>query len=296
MLMSQFASRLLDLKSAKPDGKPAFSKRIQFQIQNLQDLRSNGWQRKLFNLQAKKKSDIRNDAMKDQKTKGTDVVFMTQTAGLRPAYIDDLKIAKPGRSQPKAEVSTKVEWSQSHVKKCFFYYVEEKNGQQLQEDWAKAQPTTAQAKQGIEWLCEVGFHDVQKEEIAADTIVELLQRQVINWSTLIEAVGPSLEGLEDLKIDDPRADLFLHSLFAKLMVVNKELPFNPAILKHLPMATEKAQALTWSVMCGAFKKVKKVGGEAYKRALDIPEMQSFLIKAKGCEPGNIRRALQDDTY
>ena len=42
-----------------------FSKRIQFQIQDLLDLRDNKWQKKLFKEQAKTKDDVRKDAQKE---------------------------------------------------------------------------------------------------------------------------------------------------------------------------------------------------------------------------------------
>merc|ERR1712183_385570 len=43
-LMSQFLARLLELKRSKlPSGSAAYSKRVQFQIQDLLDLQQRGW-------------------------------------------------------------------------------------------------------------------------------------------------------------------------------------------------------------------------------------------------------------
>merc|ERR1719195_474317 len=67
-LMLQFATRLMELKrSTRPDGKAFLSKRTQFQIQDVLDLRANNWQKKTLKETAKKMSDIRNDGMAETK-------------------------------------------------------------------------------------------------------------------------------------------------------------------------------------------------------------------------------------
>merc|ERR1719245_2547434 len=74
LLMSQFSARLVDLKrTVLGDGKPDFSRRIQFLIQDLVDLRANSWQKKLFKEQAKTKQEVRRDAFnkRRQQAKGT---------------------------------------------------------------------------------------------------------------------------------------------------------------------------------------------------------------------------------
>ncbi|CAK0818891.1 unnamed protein product, partial [Prorocentrum cordatum] len=50
MLVTQFSHRLMDLKKEvdPATGRHLFSKRIQFRIQDLIDLRSHNWQKKLF--------------------------------------------------------------------------------------------------------------------------------------------------------------------------------------------------------------------------------------------------------
>merc|ERR1711920_543197 len=60
-ILCRVASRLMGPKwSVSPDGQAFLSKRVQFQIQGVLDLRANNWQKKMFKETAKKTSDIRN--------------------------------------------------------------------------------------------------------------------------------------------------------------------------------------------------------------------------------------------
>jgi len=96
-LMSQFCARLVSLKSAVgSSGKAAYSRRIQFQIQDLMDLRSRGWEKKQFKEQAKTKDEVRREA-EQQIAKGKDAtLFAMETAGVLP----DAKVTK--RVAPKS--------------------------------------------------------------------------------------------------------------------------------------------------------------------------------------------------
>lgn len=51
-------STLAFLRSMKVDGKNIYSKRIQFAIQDVIDLRKNGWKKKIYKEGAKKRADI----------------------------------------------------------------------------------------------------------------------------------------------------------------------------------------------------------------------------------------------
>jgi len=103
-LMQKFSARLLDLKrAAGPNGRPALSKRVQFQVQDLLDLRSNGWAKKMLKEQAKKKDDIRKDQAQAEKSGKTEGMFQTTTVGVRPPTsqagnsADSAKMRKGGR-------------------------------------------------------------------------------------------------------------------------------------------------------------------------------------------------------
>merc|ERR1712190_620051 len=88
-LMTKFCARLVDLKRASsPDSKKpgtAFSKRLQFIVQDLLDLRQKGWQKKFLKEQAKTKEDIRIAAAKADEAGLDAVQFETSVVGARPS-------------------------------------------------------------------------------------------------------------------------------------------------------------------------------------------------------------------
>jgi len=299
MLMSQFSARLADLKRiVGPNGRGAFSKRIQFQIQDLLDLRNKGWQEKLFKEQAKPLEEIRKEAVKEAKHHskgGPEVLFSTQTAGMRPSYIDEMKEhAKPSRAKG-AEAERRQAFDQAYVKRLFQYYAEEKNGDGLEQDWLKAQPTPKEATQGLSWLLEIGFYDVQKEDVVAETVTELVLRRAVPWELLRDALQPQLEGLEDMRIDVPHADVFVHSLLSRLLLAAHR-GFNPVVLKPLPALADAGDGnFVWSLLVGALQRIHKRGGsDAVRKALEISELAETLCKVRGCAASELKRHLQED--
>lgn len=304
LLMNQFSARLVDLRRhTTSDGRQAFSKRIQFAIQDLLDLRSNEWQKKLFKEQAKTKDDIRKDAAKElrqqQKGAGTEAMFSTQVVGVRPSYIDEFaKTAKPVKQQRPPETNTKPNWDQAYVKRLFQYYADEKNGDNLQADWQKAQPTFKENKQGIEWLLEIGFNDAAKEDIVAETITELVLRRVVTWEMLSEALSPTLSSLEELMIDVPQADVFFHSLLSRLLIASTTpsggCNFNSSFLKPLSSDSSGDGEFAWKLFVGALRKVKdKAGTDGVRRTLDISEFANLVSATRKCSPSDLRRQLQE---
>jgi len=98
-LTSQILSRLLDLKMSKTsdDEVFAFSKRVRFQIQNLIELRGNGWQKMLFRETPQTKEDVAiKQAQATSKGTGIEAIFATKVIGQQPAYIEN----EPVRPQP----------------------------------------------------------------------------------------------------------------------------------------------------------------------------------------------------
>mmetsp|Transcript_88142 Transcript_88142/g.227302 ORF Transcript_88142/g.227302 Transcript_88142/m.227302 type:complete len:629 (+) Transcript_88142:128-2014(+) len=89
--LGQVCSRLLDLQQRKlPEGRAAYSKRIQFAIQDLLDVRSAGWRRKTFKAAAKTKEEIRLDQHRDltNQARGREVESGEQVVvGQRPFYM-----------------------------------------------------------------------------------------------------------------------------------------------------------------------------------------------------------------
>jgi len=91
--LMQVCGRLKDLKSRKDrNGRNAYSKRIQFQIQDLLDTRAAGWTRKTFKAAAKTKDEIRNEQDREirAQTTGSNKTNDGSSqviAGARPTYM-----------------------------------------------------------------------------------------------------------------------------------------------------------------------------------------------------------------
>jgi len=299
MLMSQFAHRLIDLKrSKKADGTDnfAFSKRIQFSIQDLLDLRQNNWVKKLFKEQAKTKDDIRRDAMREakQQQRGQDTTFATTTVGVRPQYMDDIKNTKPARANKASESAPKPTWDDRYVKKMVGYYAEDKSKdarERLFAEWMEAVPNTKDGpKQGLEWLTMEAYENLKQEDVIAEVIVELLTRKAYDWRTLSDSIGPTLASFEDLIIDNPRAPEFVSSLLSKLLLQfgNK---FNPEFLKAFPDGVDNFK----DIYTKALRKVKeKQGTDGVKRALDIREFSEKICKVRRCSHDELRRYLESE--
>jgi len=84
--------RLKDLKQRKNEvGRSAYSKRIQFAIQDLLDMKSADWTKKSFKASAKTKEEIKREQAKEiaaQARGGTVESGELSVAGARPVYLD----------------------------------------------------------------------------------------------------------------------------------------------------------------------------------------------------------------
>jgi len=293
MLMSQFAARLVDLKrSPGPDGKPLFSKRIQFSIQDLLDLRANQWQQKLFKQQAKTKAEIAKERdLSDRKQAKTNEPqhWTTVRAGERPAYIDDLKEVKPKPRKQEAAASSKPIFDNKYIMRLFQYFSDEKNAEDLCSDWQKASPSREQIKTALDTYVDAGLNDPMKEDVFAQTIVVLVTRRCIPWDILTDSIGPHVEDIENMKLDVPACDLFIHSLLSRLLLEGAR-EFNVRFLKAFDGCKE-----SWSLMTGALKKMKIAGGkDAIQKALDISDFSAALCAARRCSSSELKKALQSE--
>jgi len=289
-LMSQFFSRLVDLKRSKTADEKAFafSARVRFQIQNLIDLRGNGWQRKLFRETAKTKEDVKSDAIKQAqataKGAGTDAMFATQVVGQRPAYIEN----KPARPQP-----ARPPFDQTYVRKILGYYSEERAGDGLEQDWRKASPSLDEAKQGLNWLCEIGINDPHKDDACAAAITELVARRCLRWDTLTDVLSGFLNHLEDLLVDVPTAGNFFEGLLARLLGLGSK--FDPSVISALPTPGSGGDERTWRLLVGTLRRLKeKSGSEAVERAVAHSELSSIACKAKKCTAWKLKDALREE--
>lgn len=272
-----------------------------FQIQDVIDLRGRNWQQKMFKETAKTKEAVRKDAAKESNKGGgkggvsQEAMFSTQVAGMRPSYIDELKSdrTQPGRRQVQ---EYKAQFDQAHVKRCFQYYAEDRKPNDLYNEWMKPQPSKDQAKQGLEWLCEIGFNDAAKEDVVAETIVQLVaQLKIVHWEILKEALAPMLDSLEDVTIDVPTAPKFVHSLYARFIHVCGR-DFNTTMLKILPLKGKDGSEMVWNLLVCILKRLKVLGGpqgtSLVRIALDMEAFKDTACKAKQCEPSRVNQLFQ----
>jgi len=95
--LEQICGRLLDLKGKKTADKKAssfYSKRLQFTMQDILDLRQAGWAKKVFKATAKTKEEIRLEQQRDElaKSRGKEVSGSERVVvGQRPAHLQDGK-------------------------------------------------------------------------------------------------------------------------------------------------------------------------------------------------------------
>lgn len=252
-LLLEFIARLLELKRlTTTDGKPYYSKRTQFQIQELLDLRKNSWQKKMFKETAKTKSDIRHDAL----TAGCspESMFSTQIAGQRPAYIDAFKRdAARRRARPETEGPRRSAWDKAYVRRLFAYFCEDKDGVELAEKWKEGVPNHQEVKVALDALLEIGINEhSSKRDFAADAIVELVLRGCVDWAILDKSLSPLIEGLDDLKIYLPFCDAFVKGLLAKLSRATGN-DANPVILPYVQQVGQEADSF--------LKKAEKCGSD-----------------------------------
>ncbi|CAE7233373.1 unnamed protein product [Symbiodinium natans] len=296
-LMNSFAARLKDLSGVRNNGRHAYSKRIQFQIDGLLELRKNKWMKKLFKEQAKTKKAVQEEQEREQRNHGgkvgPDNMFSVQTVGVRPAYMDEIasqkkrtKAADGGNSKPK--------FDQAYVKKICQYYGEDQQGDTLQEDWAKAQPTKEETKQGLDWLLDSGFDDRSKQDVTAQVIAELVKRRLIPWDMLKDNLSARLESLSDMMMDVPHADGFVHALMARLFMLGDA--FNSVVLKALQAfvshGDDETKKLGWNLLAGIIKKLKTERADMVPKVLQKSDFLSIAATARGCSSQEAKKQLE----
>merc|ERR1712045_502151 len=216
-------------------------------------------------------------------------MFVTQIAGAKPAYMEN--VIKEARQMPKREAPQRQEWDQAYVKKLLSYYFEDKDGNELESKWKEGAPNAKEVKAAVDTMLEIGFTNRAKCDLVADAICELLQRRCLNWTQLDRTLSGQLESLEELKLDTPFCDLFVHSLLARLFQAFCR-DFNPMILTHFP---QEVNEFTWNLLCGALKTLKdSQGSDAVRKALDhVPQLADTLCKVRVTKMADMKKALQE---
>jgi len=284
-LMNSFQARLKDLsKTLQSDGKQAFTKRIRFKIEEVLKLRADKWEKKVFKEQAKTKSEVKSDASGRPGRQAAQGEFSTQIAGMKPAYIEELKAQKPKKME-----GGKASLDESYVRKLVSYYAEDRNGDSFEKSWKSVDPTPQETKKALKVLVNDGFEG-KREEVIATAIAELISRKLVSSDFLKEQLQPAIVQLEDWKLDAPNCDVFCQSLLAKL--IEKDA-FQETLLKALqPLQTSPSRKkLCWQLLLGCISKLKKAGGQSLMRR-GIDELVSLAASSKGCTVEDARRSLE----
>lgn len=299
VLMSQFIARLMDLKGSYAVGTKNmfYSRRVQFQIQDLTELRQNRWVKKMLREQAKKLDDVRKEAhFQESRGKGQPIFFSSATAGQKPAYIEDLKksAAKGQGKGGGASGTSRASWSQAHVKRCVQYYAEDRSAEGLEKDWKEPNPSNKEAKEGLGWLLENGADNARQASAVADALSVLCTRRIVSWDVFKQALHPFLERIEDLRMDCPGVDSFLHKLFAAIISgAGKDLP--ACLFEAFPQGGGASGAITYSLLSGALQLVRAKGGvDAVKRHLDGKDLMTAMSRAKSCTAADLKTMLRKD--
>jgi len=245
---------------------PSCSKRLQTIISNIKDMRSCGWQRKLFREEAKTLDAVEHDAAQ---AKVTEEMFSMRVMGARPADVADLDAQKAAfraardqslnaemqaesahvmvgsesLKQDKKEEEAKTaadarEIDREFVKRTLSYFFEEQNSDQLACDWQQAQTSAeGHGDHGAAWLLEIGSESRQWD-LCARAIVELASKDLLPMHSLQTALIQSLGSLEDLLTDCPQAYRFFAALLAGLLLTKGETLFEQVFQTTMPGHTD----------------------------------------------------------
>lgn len=237
------------------------SKRLQIIINNIQDMRSCGWQRKLFREEAKTLDAVEHDAAQ---AKVVEDMFSTRVMGARPVDITDLNSKKFAfrmardqslgtemreesaqvilSSESHQQVQTEEakptvethEFDREFVKRTLSYFFEEQDAVQLACDWQQARKSAeVHGDSAAAWLLEIGSENRQWD-LCAQAVVELTSQELLPLHSLQTALIQSLAGLHDLLTDCPRADRFFAALLAGLLLAVGENFFEQIMQTAMP--------------------------------------------------------------
>jgi len=129
----------------------------------------------------------------------------------------------------------------------------------LEQDWQKASPSLNEAKQGLNWLCEIGINNLHKDDVVAAAITDLVASGCLRLDALTEALSGFLGQLEDLLVDVPTASDFFEGLLARLLALGPK--FDPTVLAAvLPTPGQGGDDRIWQLLVGTLRKLKETSG------------------------------------
>jgi len=290
-------SRILQLAIARLiEIKCNFSKRVQFRIDDLLDLRSSGWQQKVYRAKAQTLDVIRREALKDWNCGGTVASFTTAKAGLQPAYMatepeKSLEIAverSPSTYAPEsisdfssADFSFGSSFDPFSIANLVTRFSETKDADALCHDWLALTPNHHEAAKGVRQILWAGLSG--EGSAAASVVVELLSHRYVTWDHLAGALsmlicpeeGDECEEESICSLRPTMADE--ENVYCSVLasIFNAGL-FNPIAFRSLPRDPEHACQL----LTGVLLYVKEESSVVVQHSV-VNEIWEVLCAVKG---------------
>lgn len=202
-LVVQVVGRLTELRNGvDADGKHILSGWTRCKVQDVIELRKQGWSKKLLREEAKPLADVRTEAQ--ERARGGAAAFGKTLAGAKPACI------------AAAEAAARPALDKAGVLRLLQYFAGDRDVESLERDWRQAQGGE-EAEGGLARLLEAGCEDAQRAGPSVEAAAELVLRGAVSWQVLGEALTAIAENLQELQLDAPHAPGMVSSLLVKLL-------------------------------------------------------------------------------
>mmetsp|Transcript_56436 Transcript_56436/g.150320 ORF Transcript_56436/g.150320 Transcript_56436/m.150320 type:complete len:241 (-) Transcript_56436:79-801(-) len=203
-------------------------------MQNLIDLRREGWKTKVYIEGAKKVADIHKAAKQLQKE---GQMFEVTIAGARPSHLHELTVQRPGTQVNTKMVAVSaespagqkpavapwlanksVEIDENRLKSTLSYFLDDHDSTALVEDFAKMNYSADQKKTAAKWLLDAGFTAAAKRAAKiAEAVVALVTGGVLDGEAVSFSLRRPLDNIDDLALDNPEARQFYFQLVDQAM-------------------------------------------------------------------------------
>jgi len=221
-----------------------YSKRVSFVVQDLMDLRRDGWKAKVFLEGAKKVQDI-HKAAKQLARDGK--MFEVALVGARPAHLSQLTVKRPStqgttkvvtltpevnshkgsqsasssavppwvarQKSPTDDASREPQVDKAKLKNILGYFFDDADSEALLRDFRALGLSDSGRTVAAKWLLVQGFTASRaKRELLATAVVKLVEAGVLGEDSVFQPLRHCAEILEDLILDAPEAKQFYYAL------------------------------------------------------------------------------------
>jgi hypothetical protein len=275
-IMEETCARLTRLRNSacSEDGSRVFSKRLQFRIDDLLELRQHRWYKKSYREKARTLEEVR----KESSGGFLGQVFATTKAGAQPAYMvsepapepdadfSPSKSAEPAETIKDDEVNqvfSGLTFDRAYVERCLLEFstlpVAKRDASTLCHRWSLSSPSIAEVAQGAWWLLEAQ----DNRDAAVEIVCTLLACRHLNWRQLSSSA--------------PQPNCRSTCAVAAVMVrAILQRCFEPFAFRVLPSDPEEA----WGLLTRVLRLLREAGdAEAQQRGLE--EFWEVLCALRG---------------